>query len=782
MSLSNLVVVGSIFFQVSFAMAATLVVDNENLLCSDTAKAGTEQQPFCSIGFAATQALAGDSVEVQAGTYLEHVEIEQSGVSGHPITYTVATGDTAILSGQEYGFELFDVSWIIIEGFDIDSTIKSGIELDTVTDVIIRDNNVTNSGKRGIEIKYSNNVSISNNEVATSFDYGVYVQNSSVITVLDNYVSESGLPVRGFAKKGIFFNKAIDSFIIGNTSESNTNTGISLANGSNNNQVIGNDAFNNARVYVRAAPGIEIRTSTNNTLEANEAYDNEDTGIQLYPGSVANLIKNNISYNNGDHGIDILNSIENSIINNTVYKNTTSGINVEGTSTGTIIANNIAVDNAINSPRTRGNIRVDSTSIPGTSMDFDLLDMSIPSNVMITWGVGVYFSLVDFQVSTGLETMGLQADPAWESQDTGDFRLIDGSPAIDSADSKIGLDRDFNMLARVDDPMTINTGIGPFSYYDRGAHEFRVENIPPTVSIIKPYNNTTVLGQTAMFASADDLDGTVTGVQFRMDGIAIGAEIITEPYSIIWDSTTVVDGAHKLTAVVTDDEGSSIESDVHHLTVANIKPVQLTFIATDDAYIKESSPTNVRGTSSKVWLDALPNRYEILMKFEITGIGARPINDVKLILQTASSSVNGGDVHQIVDNNWSELTVNWNNAPAFDLQSIGNLGVVNKGAAAVLDMTSVITGDGVYSIRIRALSEDTAGYYAKETVGFEPIISILTTEEISKCEVETTAGMEEVGCDLDDLDDLDDTVSFDGFNQSEDDLKGLPLEPVLAGS
>ena len=38
-----------------------------------------------------------------------------------------------------------------------------------------------------------------------------------------------------------------------------------------------------------------------------------------------------------------------------------------------MLANNVSVDNGINSPRTVGNLRVDSTSITGATLDYDLV-------------------------------------------------------------------------------------------------------------------------------------------------------------------------------------------------------------------------------------------------------------------------------------------------------------------------------------------------------------------------------------------------------------------------
>jgi hypothetical protein len=82
--------------------------------------------------------------------------------------------------------------------------------------------------------------------------------------------------------------------------------------------------------------------------------------------------------------------------------------------------------------------------------------------------------------------------------------------------------------------------------------------VAPTVSITSPANGSTfVLGDVvAINANANDADGTVTGVEFFVDGTSIGTDN-TSPYSVNW---AVVLGAHSLTAVATDDDNATTTS------------------------------------------------------------------------------------------------------------------------------------------------------------------------------------------------------------------------------
>lgn len=415
----------SAHFLPTSAATRTLYVDRNNPLCSDSGS-GTVEQPYCTINKAATVATAGTEVIVASGTYTEKVTVANSGTDGNRIIIRAADGASVTVRGMANGFNISSKSWITIQGFTVTETSSHGIS----------------------------------------------VQSSSRIIIANNHVTKAGLPKDGSTRSGIYFKGSSDSEIIGNVTEFNTNAGIFLTTGNTRVRVSGNVSNNNARVFVRAAAGIDVRGSNNNTVIGNITHHNEDSGVQFFSGSTDNFALNNLVYDNGDHGIDSSSSARQTIVGNTVFRNVTSGINVEGSATGTTLANNISVDNGINSPRSKSNIRVDSNSTTGTTINDDLVFLSQPS-VQIIWGGKSYNSLAALQSATGQEARGLEADPRFVSPNTGDFHLLIDSPAIDSADSgaKAATAYDLENRPRFDVLTVPNTGVGPRDYDDRGALE-----------------------------------------------------------------------------------------------------------------------------------------------------------------------------------------------------------------------------------------------------------------------------------------------------------------------
>src|SRR6266478_2593221 len=92
----------------------------------NNAYVGSLQNPWLTIGYAATRTVAGDSVRVQAGVYNERVSLSTSGTSNSWINFVA---DRQVVCR---GFDLTGVSYVRIIGFEIthtNTTYKDGIDL-----------------------------------------------------------------------------------------------------------------------------------------------------------------------------------------------------------------------------------------------------------------------------------------------------------------------------------------------------------------------------------------------------------------------------------------------------------------------------------------------------------------------------------------------------------------------------------------------------------------------------------------------------------------------------
>jgi hypothetical protein len=83
---------------------------------------------------------------------------------------------------------------------------------------------------------------------------------------------------------------------------------------------------------------------------------------------------------------------------------------------------------------------------------------------------------------------------------------------------------------------------------------------PPTVAI-------TVSATVSVAGSL-----TVQSVQFKLDGVNLGAEDTTSPYSVSWNTATATNGTHTLSAVARDTVAHTTTSATVTVTVSNAAP------------------------------------------------------------------------------------------------------------------------------------------------------------------------------------------------------------------
>ena len=101
---------------------------------------------------------------------------------------------------------------------------------------------------------------------------------------------------------------------------------------------------------------------------------------------------------------------------------------------------------------------------------------------------------------------------------------------------------------------------------------------PPSVAITSPATGASVSGNNlTVLASASAANGaTITGVQFQVDSVNLGAPMTTSPYSIVLDTTKLTNGTHSLTAIATDSNGNSSTSAPVSIKVNNNPTVTVT--------------------------------------------------------------------------------------------------------------------------------------------------------------------------------------------------------------
>ena len=130
-------------------------------------------------------------------------------------------------------------------------------------------------------------------------------------------------------------------------------------------------------------------------------------------------------------------------------------------------------------------------------------------------------------------------------------------------------------------------------------------NIPPVVSMTSPANNAQIITGTAMTltASASDADGSVTGVEFFVDGVSVGTDT-QSPYTA---SYTAIVGAHTVYAIATDNSADADQttSSTRNFSVANNQAPTVSVSAASSAIVGDviaisATAGDVDGTVAQV--------------------------------------------------------------------------------------------------------------------------------------------------------------------------------------
>jgi chitodextrinase len=148
-------------------------------------------------------------------------------------------------------------------------------------------------------------------------------------------------------------------------------------------------------------------------------------------------------------------------------------------------------------------------------------------------------------------------------------------------------------------------------------------------------------------------------------------------------------------------------------TPAGTSGTTLTFTPSDDASIYYDTPSTNYGSATTVETDNSPVK-NFLLKFTVAGVGTKAVTSAKLRLYCVNASAGSGGEFHSTSNVWSQTTVTWGNAPAASSTVTATLGPVSASRWYEVPVPSLVTGDGVYSVRVNSTSSDGADYTSSE--------------------------------------------------------------------
>jgi hypothetical protein len=159
---------------------------------------------------------------------------------------------------------------------------------------------------------------------------------------------------------------------------------------------------------------------------------------------------------------------------------------------------------------------------------------------------------------------------------------------INPTSIRMGMNQAFNsdyLNASVDDVRYYNRLLTLAEIQSDMNTSLEVDNVAPAVNITAPVAGS-VSGTISVTANASDNAG-VAGVQFLLDGVNLGAEDVTAPYSVLWNTATATNGNHTLTARARDAAGNTTTS----------QPVNVV-VGPDFSFILQTATRNITATGN----------------------------------------------------------------------------------------------------------------------------------------------------------------------------------------
>lgn len=480
----------------AFAFGRTFHVDIASPWASPNGP-GTPARPYDNISNAlAAHHDSADMIVVHPGTYRDRVSVPASGTPNRPLVIR-ASGPGVVIDGaddfsasslwQPYVGDVWlaaSVDWqpmqVFVDGSRLTPSVSSPADLAAGSFCYAPGGGLfvnlggenpgfhsTAVGRRSVGFLVSGkaNIVIDGFEIVRAEDKGIDIHDSERITVRHNRVT-------GAYGGGISAESSTHVQVYANSVSDNNHHGILFRLGVTNSIIDENESFMNAHAGESWATGIYLAGSPGNLIESNRVHDNQDSGIEVQTGSDDCIVRQNLSWANGDHGFAQLFATGTLLVGDVAYGNRHEAFSIEGQATGTRMYDCIAVNPGV----TIGSfcVLVDTSSTAGFDGDFNILWNSVGAPP-IKFGRDIYASVNAFRAATGIGPATFAADPRFADPGNGDFHLRPESPAIDAGSSAVpGWDEDdAEGRMRSDSPGVPNAGAGPVSFADRGALEFQ---------------------------------------------------------------------------------------------------------------------------------------------------------------------------------------------------------------------------------------------------------------------------------------------------------------------
>jgi chitodextrinase len=257
---------------------------------------------------------------------------------------------------------------------------------------------------------------------------------------------------------------------------------------------------------------------------------------------------------------------------------------------------------------------------------------------------------------------------------------------------------------------------GPFSpYLVLDLFTYFPDNTPPTSPTglsLNPVSITQV--DISWNAATDNVD--VAGYTIYRDGVAINS--VLSPSLTYSDTSVTPNTEYSYSLDAFDQAGNySAISEIVTVTTPDL-PNEVTVLPVADSYVNASKPTSNYGSATNLRADASPDLHSFI-RFNVQNLYGKSISQAQLLVYANSRSSVGINALSVSDNNWIENTLNFNNAPQLG-EILSTSGSITAGTWLTFDVSSYISGEGIYSFGLTTLDTSNINLSSKESGVYAP--------------------------------------------------------------
>lgn len=202
----------------------------------------------------------------------------------------------------------------------------------------------------------------------------------------------------------------------------------------------------------------------------------------------------------------------------------------------------------------------------------------------------------------------------------------------------------------------------------------------------------------------------VTGYVIYRDGMFLA----NLPGSVLsYQDSSLTPGTSYGYGVASLDQAGNQSGFSYVTAVTQNPPTSASFVPTQDTFVNSGSPTRNYGSQSTMQLSASPDRRGYI-RFDVQGLYGQVVSKAVLRIYPTNNGNLGIRIYRVGNSNWSELTMNYNNAPPLTTL-VASTGSLKSGVWVEIDVTSAITGEGRYDLGINTTNSTSINLASRES-------------------------------------------------------------------